>query len=38
MSPDWHNLETPYVAFHRLLPDSESDLNDPIKTEVSADE
>jgi len=38
MSLDWDNIETPYEAFHRLLPDPATDLDDPLKTEVSSDE
>jgi len=33
MSLDWDNLETPYEAFNRLLPDPKTDLEDPFKTE-----
>jgi len=38
MSLKWDELETPYEAFHRLLPDPETDLDDPLKTEVTTDE
>jgi transposase InsO family protein len=38
MSLKWDELETPYEAFHRLLPDPETELEEPLKTEVSTDE
>jgi putative transposase len=38
MSLTWDELETPYEAFHRLLPNPEADLDNPLKTEVTTDE
>ena len=38
MSLKWDKLETPYEAFHRLLPDPQTDLDEPLKTEMSTDE
>jgi hypothetical protein len=38
MNLTWEELETPYGAFHRLLPDPADDLEEPLKTEVSTDE
>lgn len=38
MSLKWDKLETPYEAFHRLFPDPQTDLDEPLKNEVSTDE
>ena len=38
MSLTWDELETPYEAFHRLMPDPQADLDEPLKTEVTTDE
>ncbi len=38
MSLDWDELETPADAFDRLLPSPQDDFDDPLATEVSADE
>jgi len=38
MSLKWDELETPYEAYDRLLPDPETDFDDPLETEVSTDE
>lgn len=35
MSLDWDNLETPMEAFARLLPQPQTDVDDPLATEVS---
>ena len=38
MSLKWDELETPYEAYDRLLPDPATDFDDPLETEVSTDE
>jgi hypothetical protein len=38
MSLTWNELETHYEASHRMLPDSKTDLEEPLKTEVSTDD